>query len=107
MCSSGLRRVYGVGKHETIRVFCELDADPENLEFHWRFNASGRSLDLSSFSSSGRESIATYVPRGDEEYGTLSCWATNEIGWQKEPCLFSIVPAGMYFSSFLLIPGHI
>lgn len=97
MCSSGLRRVYGVGKHETVRILCELDADPENLEFHWRFNASGRSLDLPNFSSSGRESVATYVPHSDDEYGTLSCWATNEIGWQKEPCMFSIVPAGIPF----------
>ncbi|KAG7155220.1 Nephrin-like 23 [Homarus americanus] len=28
------------------------------------------------------------------DYGTLLCWANNEIGPQKEPCVFHIVPAG-------------
>ncbi|GIY34954.1 uncharacterized protein CDAR_15951 [Caerostris darwini] len=51
-------------------------------------------VDIADFTSSGKESIATYVPHTDDEYGTLSCWATNEVGWQKEPCLFAIVPAG-------------
>lgn len=95
MCSHGLRRIYGVGKHETVRVLCELDADPENLQFHWRFNGSGRSIDLASFTVNGRESVATYVPHNDEEYGSLSCRATNEIGRQREPCYFTIVPAGI------------
>ncbi|XP_054717950.1 neural cell adhesion molecule 2-like [Uloborus diversus] len=94
VCSPGLRRVYGVGRHETVRVLCELDSDPADLEFHWRFNVSERSLDIASFTASGRESIASYIPHSDDEYGTLSCWATNEVGWQKEPCMFSIVPAG-------------
>ncbi|XP_071037315.1 neural cell adhesion molecule 2 isoform X1 [Parasteatoda tepidariorum] len=94
VCSLNLRRVYGVGRLEAVRVLCELEADPPNLEFHWRFNISDRNLDISDFTSSGKESVATYIPRSDDEYGTLSCWATNDVGWQKEPCMFSIVPAG-------------
>ncbi|KAG8185570.1 hypothetical protein JTE90_007971 [Oedothorax gibbosus] len=95
VCSPGLRRVYGVGRREAVRVLCELDADPPNLEFHWKFNASSdRAHDLSDFTTSGRESVATYVPRGDDEYGSVTCWASNEVGWQKEPCVFAVVPAG-------------
>jgi len=29
-----------------------------------------------------------------QDYGTLLCWATNEIGDQSEPCVYTIVPAG-------------
>ncbi|PRD34470.1 UNVERIFIED_CONTAM: hypothetical protein NCL1_14504 [Trichonephila clavipes] len=94
VCNTNLRRVYGVGRLEAVRVLCDLEADPPNLEFHWRFNVSERNLDITDFTSSGKESIATYVPHTEDEYGTLSCWATNEVGWQKEPCLFAIVPAG-------------
>ncbi|KAK3851980.1 hypothetical protein Pcinc_041417 [Petrolisthes cinctipes] len=28
------------------------------------------------------------------DYGTLLCWAVNDIGTQKVPCVFHIVPAG-------------
>uniref|UniRef100_A0A6P4EXX6 Uncharacterized protein LOC108045232 n=1 Tax=Drosophila rhopaloa TaxID=1041015 RepID=A0A6P4EXX6_DRORH len=30
----------------------------------------------------------------ENDYGTLLCWATNEIGDQSEPCVYTIVPAG-------------
>lgn len=37
-----------------------------------------------------------YTPKGERDYGTLACWGTNSIGKQMEPCLFQVVPAGMY-----------
>jgi hypothetical protein len=37
-----------------------------------------------------------YTPKGERDYGTLACWGRNSIGKQIEPCLFQIVPAGMY-----------
>lgn len=37
-----------------------------------------------------------YTPKGERDYGTLACWGKNPIGKQTEPCLFQIVPAGMY-----------
>ncbi|GIY95086.1 hypothetical protein CEXT_210201 [Caerostris extrusa] len=94
ICNTNLKTSLWCWSAEAVRVLCELEADPPNLEFHWRFNVSERNLDIADFTSSGKESIATYVPHTDDEYGTLSCWATNEVGWQKEPCLFAIVPAG-------------
>lgn len=30
----------------------------------------------------------------DEDLGWLACWASNDIGNQREPCLFRIMPAG-------------
>lgn len=29
-----------------------------------------------------------------QDYGTLSCWAANEVGTQQQPCLFQVVLAG-------------
>lgn len=31
-----------------------------------------------------------------QDYGTLSCWASNEVGTQQHPCLFQVVLAGKY-----------
>lgn len=31
-----------------------------------------------------------------QDYGTLLCWASNEIGDQSEPCVYTIAPAGEY-----------
>lgn len=28
------------------------------------------------------------------DYGTMLCWGKNEIGMQKDPCVFIINPAG-------------
>lgn len=30
-----------------------------------------------------------------KDYGTLSCWATNEVGAQVQPCIFQVVLAGL------------
>lgn len=31
-----------------------------------------------------------------ESFGVVFCWAHNKIGWQKEPCIFTVRPAGMF-----------
>ena len=49
-------------------------------------------------SSSGRSSTVsklTYTPRNDKDYGTLMCSASNEVGTQREPCVYHIILAGM------------
>lgn len=42
------------------------------------------------------ENELIYTPKGERDYGSLACWATNSIGKQMEPCLFQIVPAGTF-----------
>ena len=39
-------------------------------------------------------SVASYTPKSEIDYGTLSCWASNEVGDQKRPCIFHVIPAG-------------
>nr|XP_027211165.1 uncharacterized protein LOC113804478 [Penaeus vannamei] len=42
----------------------------------------------------GTESVVNYTPVTELDYGTLLCWASNEIGVQEHPCLFQIMAAG-------------
>nr|XP_045582519.1 nephrin-like [Procambarus clarkii] len=35
-----------------------------------------------------------YTPRSPRDYGTLSCWATNTVGTQADPCRFTVIEAG-------------
>ncbi|CAL1289194.1 unnamed protein product [Larinioides sclopetarius] len=94
VCISGQKRAYAVAKHEEVNVTCEVDADPDDIQFRWMFNNTSETIDIITFTSSATQSIASYVPRSKMDYGTLSCWGRNSIGVQRQPCVFSIVPAG-------------
>lgn len=43
----------------------------------------------------------SHDPRSSRDYGMLSCWATNIVGSQADPCRFTVVEAGKskYISS--------
>lgn len=43
---SYLRLVYGVSLHETIHLACDVDANPAQVAFQWRFQSNS---DLLSF----------------------------------------------------------
>lgn len=38
--------------------------------------------------------VHTFIHMYLQDYGTLSCWAANEVGTQQHPCLFQVVLAG-------------
>lgn len=38
-------------------------------------------------------SIAKYTPSQNSHYGALQCWASNEVGVQKQPCTFFVLAA--------------
>ena len=46
--------------------------------------------------SSTRSTVSklTYTPHNDKDYGTLMCTASNEVGTQREPCVYHIILAG-------------
>ncbi|XP_022230549.2 uncharacterized protein LOC111079610 isoform X5 [Drosophila obscura] len=97
VCRSGQRTTYSSGRHETVKVACEIDANPMEASYVWKFNASqGETVDIpaSQVAVDRGRSIAHYTPMTENDYGTLLCWATNEIGDQSDPCVYTIVPAG-------------
>ena len=38
-------------------------------------------------------STVDYIPRTPLDYGSLLCWASNEVGAQSQPCVFHLSPA--------------
>ena len=71
----------------------------------WRFNSSTHfaTLPPEKFYTDGFMSYASYTPKSEIDYGTLSCWATNEVGLQKRPCVFHVIPAGEWLLPSLYI----
>nr|CAD7589176.1 unnamed protein product [Timema genevievae] len=96
VCRPGQQRVHGVARQETARVMCEVDANPSEVHFIWKFNNSAEMVDIqaSHFTTDRTRSVASYVPMTELDYGTLLCWGRNELGLQKEPCVFQVIPAG-------------
>ena len=38
--------------------------------------------------------IVPYFFQSELDFGSILCWATNDIGRQDEPCIFHLLPAG-------------
>uniref|UniRef100_A0A6P7GWC0 Hemicentin-1-like isoform X2 n=1 Tax=Diabrotica virgifera virgifera TaxID=50390 RepID=A0A6P7GWC0_DIAVI len=96
VCRPGQPKVFGVARHEIARIVCELEGNPNDIQFVWKFNNSADMIDIpySQIQTEKGRSIASYKPVSELDYGTLLCWGKNEIGMQKEPCVFYINPAG-------------
>ncbi|XP_021000681.2 cell adhesion molecule CEACAM1-like [Parasteatoda tepidariorum] len=96
-CESVRSSVYGVGRTESVSVTCAVDANPTKVNFSWILSNPDKSSPLPAafYTSNGTKSIATVSPRAPEDYGVLQCWASNNVGPQKEPCSFRIIPAGV------------
>lgn len=95
VCSVKQQLVYGAIRHEKIEVICNVDANPDVQSFTWKFNNSLIQIkDVHNFTTAKMYSVATYQPKNELDYGTLLCWARNELGSQTMPCIFHIIPAG-------------
>ncbi|XP_019891154.1 hemicentin-1 isoform X3 [Musca domestica] len=97
VCRQGQRTVYSTGRQEMAKVACEIDANPPEANYSWKFNATlGETIDIpaSLIAVDRGRSVAHYTPMTENDYGTLLCWASNEIGDQTEPCVYTIAPAG-------------
>jgi hypothetical protein len=71
-----------------------VDANPSQVSFYWNLNNSIEILPIRNFISSKMKSIAIYSPRTKFGFGQLLCWASNSIGMQKEPCVYTVIAAG-------------
>lgn len=90
--------MYGAARLEELVVSCEVDANPSAVEFHWLFNNSvihEKPVEGSVSSGGGGDrSEARYTAFSETDFGTLFCWARNDVGSQLVPCVFHVVPAG-------------
>lgn len=99
VCRAAQTHIYSIAKGETTRIVCDLEANPGNLQFFWSFNSTSENVTQNQVSSDGTRSTLSYTPNDDMVYGTLLCWGSNEIGVQKQPCVYHLNAAG----KFLLI----
>ncbi|XP_029174221.1 hemicentin-2-like [Nylanderia fulva] len=114
VCKEGKSEVVvGALKQETVSLVCSVESHPAPVTFHWTFNNSGELVEVphsrySHVSVPGTPSVAdnlkeyqqfhgsrlNYTPATEMDYGTVACWASNQVGKQRTPCLFQVIAAG-------------
>lgn len=76
ICRSEQKRIYGVARHETTRVLCEVEAYPPPDSFKWSFNNSAETMDVPQTrykpGAHNFSSTLTYTPVTELDYGTVS-----------------------------------
>ncbi|XP_063586991.1 nephrin-like [Penaeus indicus] len=96
LCRGGQKIVYGAGKHEEVNVTCNVEAHPEPFRYRWAFNSSSEVEDIPvsrTWVVGKGLSQASYTPHSHQEYGSLLCWARNDVGMQKQPCIYHVIHA--------------
>lgn len=70
ICRPGQVQNYGVARKETAKIICELEANPHDVNFTWRFNSSANfemmEIPLTSVVVDRAKSIAHYTPYSEE-----------------------------------------
>ncbi|XP_053649826.2 nephrin-like [Cherax quadricarinatus] len=81
---------------EVVTLQCTVDAYPTNVTFYWLFNNTVDSTRFrpGEYTVAGSVSRLRYVAYSARDYGTVFCWASNIVGQQKDPCAFTLQPAG-------------
>ncbi|CAG0905287.1 unnamed protein product [Darwinula stevensoni] len=89
--------VYGVAKMEEAFVTCRVEAEPPPTRFRWAFNNSATTLEIQAknYNSTGLASTVRYRPQNELDYGSLLCWASNELGNQAYPCVYHVIAVGV------------
>ncbi|XP_071541503.1 uncharacterized protein [Panulirus ornatus] len=97
VCVDEQKWTYGSGRSQQVNVSCEVDAYPEAQTFRWAFNTSTEMVHIPKNRTyfDHNRSVMAYTPRTHHDFGTLLCWAVNEVGSQPQPCVFLIVPASV------------
>ena len=93
VCSNQQQGMYGSGRKEIINITCSVESYPLPTSFTWALNTSATDLlDVPRSHTSNKEysSVLTYTPHTPLDYGSLLCWAENDVGRQKEPCVFQV-----------------
>ena len=100
ICVPDQKRIYGVARHEDAKVVCKVEAYPPPDSFRWAFNNTEEMVDVpqARYKDSTRhtQSVLTYRPVNEMDYGTVLCWASNTAGQQKNACIFHIIPVGTW-----------
>lgn len=94
LCRAGQRLTYSGARQEMIKVLCELDSNPTNVTFAWKFNSSATEfLDLpaSHIYLDRNNAIVTYTPMTEHVCADLRQWNKTTLRAQLIGFLFSLV----------------
>lgn len=87
ICKSGQRRLQVV---DEALAECEVEAQPTNVTFFWRYNHQPLNATTTVFINSSGSRARSRIHFHPTESGELSCWAQNEAGIQIVPCRFMV-----------------
>ncbi|XP_075982590.1 protein turtle homolog A-like isoform X2 [Anticarsia gemmatalis] len=103
-CASGnvIQQLAGAPGGE-VRARCSVSApvsrDAGPLRFYWTYNGTKDVLPIPASNVTVMGTTSTVIhglpSETNEDLGWLACWASNDVGNQREPCLFRIMPAAL------------
>ncbi|XP_076033061.1 uncharacterized protein LOC143020517 [Oratosquilla oratoria] len=98
VCQSAKAVTYKVGRLRDTEVTCQVSANPPIVAFQWTLNATSEvepvDIPRARFTSTGTRSTLNFKPDTLSDYGVLRCWASNQVGPQRTPCVFHMEPLG-------------
>ncbi|CAL4179464.1 unnamed protein product, partial [Meganyctiphanes norvegica] len=95
VCAPGQKHIYGSGRYKATNITCQVESYPEATVFRWAFNTSVKLFDIpeEKTTTGVGHSLVLHTPHSQQDFGSLLCWAVNDVGKQIEPCIFRVVPA--------------
>ena len=84
----------GYTSDEDVKVLCQVDSNPPPINFIWKYNSTTDLLDvpLEDVLIDGSVSVASIRPK-QKRFASLLCWAENELGLQRRPSVYYLMPA--------------
>lgn len=95
MCRPGQTKIHRVAVHNRAAIPCELEANPANVQFTWKFKYNdGNTVKLPEhfITSEGTNSTVDYTPTSEDDFPALICSGRNEVGEIDDPCVFHLLP---------------
>ncbi|KAF5301906.1 hypothetical protein FQA39_LY10561 [Lamprigera yunnana] len=94
-CRPGQTKIYRTVLHNRAEISCELEANPRDVEFTWRFKYNdGNIVNLlgNFIASEGTKSTIHYTPSNEDDFPTIICSGKNSIGETEDFCIFHLLP---------------